>query len=323
VVHAVSTTYLRFEHMSPPAAGMALLLHAAVALALYLVSPLRLSEGEPMPPIEVTIESPNQQTATPPTPPAIPEPQKPAEAAAAQPLPPAPSSPPPSAPRAQPQASGSNVPLGMPPPESKTAEKPSEATTKPPEPQEAASPPRPQLESVEKELPQVAPPPAPLSMQDFVRIAPPPPPQEIARPAPRPTPAPAPQRQQLQPSPLSSHSHPDAPQAAHNPSNTMVNPAEANARNRALDEYAWAVIRKFSQYLPNLRDKNEGGTVVLKFTIARDGRLLDVVVTQSSGVIALDRGMLEAIKTAAPYPPLPAEFPGDRATFTQPITAKR
>lgn len=323
MVHAVSTTYLRFEHMSPPAAGMALLLHAAVALALYLVSPLKLSEGEAAPPIEVTIESPNQQAPTPPPTPAVPEPQKPAEAAAAQPLPPAPSSPPPSAPKAQPQASGSNVPLGMPTPESKTAEKPSDPTAKPPEPQEAASPPRPQLESVEKELPQVAPPPAPLSMQDFVRIAPPPPPQEIARPAPRPTPAPPQQRQQLQPSPLSSHSHPDAPQAAHNPSNTMVNPAEANARSRALDEYAWAVIRKFSQYLPNLRDKNEGGTVVLKFTIARDGRLLDVVVTQSSGVIALDRGMLEAIKTAAPYPPLPAEFPGDRATFTQPITAKR
>ena len=102
MVHAVSTTYLRFEHMSPPAAGMALLLHAAVALALYLVSPLKLSEGEAAPPIEVTIESPNQQAPTPPPTPAVPEPQKPAEAAAAQPLPPAPSSPPPSAPKAQP-----------------------------------------------------------------------------------------------------------------------------------------------------------------------------------------------------------------------------
>jgi len=306
--------------MSPPAAGMALLLHAAVALALYLVSPLKFSEGESPPPIEVTIESPSQQTPT--TPPTVPEPPKPAEAAAAQPLPPAPSSPAPSKPVAQPPSAGSNVPLGVPPPEPKSANKPSEATAKPAEPQqEAAPPPRPQLESVEKELPQVAAPPAPLSMQDFVRIAPPPPPQEIARPTPRP--APAPQRQQLQPSPLSSLAHPDAQQTPHNPSNTMVNPAEAAARNRAMDEYAWAVIRKFSQYLPNLRDKNEGGTVVLKFTIARDGRLLDVVVAQSSGVIALDRGMIDAIKAASPYPHLPADFPGDRATFTQPITAKR
>lgn len=311
--------------MSPPAAGMALLLHAAVALALYLVSPLKLSEGEPSAPIEVTIESPTQQAATVPAPPAAPEPQKPAEPAAAQPLPlpPPPSSPPPSAPVAQPPSAASNVPLGVPPPAPKTADMPSETTSKPTESQEAAPPPRPQLESVEKELPQVAAPPAPLSMQDFVRIAPPPPPQEIARPAQRPAPAPTPQRRQLQPSPLSSHSPQDAPQTAHNPSNTMVNPAEAHARNRAMDEYAWAVIRKFSQYLPNLRDKNEGGTVVLKFTIARDGRLIDVVITQSSGVMALDRGMLDAIKTASPYPPLPPDFPGDRATFTQPITAKR
>lgn len=307
--------------MSPPAAGMALLLHAAVALALFLVSPLKLSEGESPPPIEVTIESPNQQAMAPP--PTAPEPQKPAEPAAAQPLPPPPSSPPPSAPMAQPPSAISKLPLGMPPPEPKSAEKPSENTPKPAESQEAAPPPRPQLESVEKQLPQVASPPAPLSMQDFVRIAPPPPPQEIARPAPRPAPAPAPQRQQLRPSPLSPHSPHDAPQTAHNPSNTMVNPAEAQARNRAMDEYAWAVIRKFSQYLPNLRDKNEGGTVVLKFTISRDGRLIDVVIAQSSGVMALDRGLLEAIKTASPYPPLPADFPGDRATFTQPITAKR
>jgi hypothetical protein len=33
--------------------------------------------------------------------------------------------------------------------------------------------------------------------------------------------------------------------------------------------------------------------------------------------------MLEALRAAAPYPPLPADIPGDRIVFTQPITAKR
>jgi protein TonB len=321
--------------MSPPAAGMAVLLHVTVALALWLISPLKFTESAPPPPIEVTIEKPPETTtpataATPPPPP----PSAPAAAApAAQPPPAPPAARSPTAPTT------SSTPLGMPPPEPKTADKPTPAPTKPDEPKEAtplpkpselqeatAAPPKPEPDKVEKELPPVAPPPAPLSMQDFVKIAPPPAPHEVARtmppPAPRPAPTPTP-NQQLQHSPLSTAPNQHAPQTATAPSNSFVNPAEAAARSRVMDEYTWQVIRKFSQYLPNLRDKNEGGTVTLRFTIARDGRLLDVAIAQSSGVMALDRGMLEAIRAASPYPPLPPEFHGDRATITQPITARR
>jgi len=103
----------------------------------------------------------------------------------------------------------------------------------------------------------------------------------------------------------------------------MVNPSVAAARDRAADEYFWAVIRKFSQYLPDLREKNQGGTVVVRIVIARDGRVIEAGIAKPSGVAALDKGMLEAIRTAAPYPPLPPELPGDQFVFTQPITAKR
>jgi protein TonB len=103
----------------------------------------------------------------------------------------------------------------------------------------------------------------------------------------------------------------------------LVNPAQGAAQTRAKDAYLWQVIRKFSQYLPDLRQKNEGGTVVLRFAIARDGRLMDASIVQSSGVIALDRGLLEALKAASPYPPLPAEIPGGTVVFTQPIAARR
>jgi len=168
-------------------------------------------------------------------------------------------------------------------------------------------------------------------MQDFVRAAPPPPPQDIVRPQPRvqPTPpsaAPTVQQhpqQQLAPSPLG---HP--PQQQRAPANSqatasLVNPADAATRARAADEYVWAVIRKFSQYLPDLREKNEGGTVVVRIVIARDGRLLESGIAKSSGILPLDKGMLEALRAAAPYPPLPAELPGDHFVFTQPITARR
>ena len=315
--------------MSPTAAGMAATLHVLAALALWWGTPYKSFEV-PGQPIEVTIEEPPAPKAeTPPPPqPAV----KPPGALTQPPPPPTPAKP---AQNAKP-----NMPLGVRPPSERTAEPPQQATAQPepkkpepapePKPEQSMAKPEPPAET---KLPPVAEPPAPLSMQDFVRAAPPPPPMEIVRPQPRvqPTPPPPPppptvQQQpapQFAPSPLSylAPQHQQrAPAEAHA---TMVNPAEASSRAHAADQYVWAVIHKFSQYLPDLREKNEGGTVVLRIVIARDGRLLEAGIARSSGVAALDKGMLDALRAAAPYPPLPAELPGDHIVFTQPITAKR
>ena len=83
------------------------------------------------------------------------------------------------------------------------------------------------------------------------------------------------------------------------------------------------MIRKFSQHLPDLRQKNEGGTLVLRFVIARDGRLIDARIVQSSGVSALDEGMLESIRAASPYAPFPPEMTGSEVVYTQPFVARR
>jgi protein TonB len=172
-------------------------------------------------------------------------------------------------------------------------------------------------------LPPVEAPPAPLSMRDFVKVLPPPPaPPRPPPPAQRQAPsAPAPSASPLQHSPLASTPN-QQPSASAAPS-AFVNPAQEASQARAKDAYLWQVIRKFSQYLPDLRSKNEGGTVVLRFVIARDGRLMEANIVQSSGVIALDRGLLESLKAASPYPPLPAAIPGSQVVFTQPIAAKR
>jgi protein TonB len=156
-------------------------------------------------------------------------------------------------------------------------------------------------------------------MRDFVKVLPPP--------APHPTPPTQPQQQQqhqaLQHSPLLNAPRPE-PQGPSGASvSTFVNPAEAGASTRAKDAYLWQVIRKFSQYLPDLRDKNEGGTVVLRFVIARDGRLVEASIAKSSGVVALDRGLLDSLRAASPYPPLPPEIPGSQVVFVQPIGAAR
>jgi TonB family protein len=321
--------------MSPTAAGMAATLHLLAALALLWGTPLKNFEV-PEQAIEVTVEKPPAPKAEPPPPPA---PTPPAVQAQPAPPPPEPTArrgappveakpPPTEKPKPTEQTS---VPLGVKPPSERTTEPPQQASAQPPPPQKEAPPAEP-TPTPETKLPPVETPPAPLSMQDFVRAAPPPLPQEIVRPQPRvqPPPPPAtptvqqpPPQQQFAPSPLG---HPPQQQRApadSQASAALVNPADATARSRAADEYVWAVIRKFSQYLPDLREKNEGGTVVVRMVIARDGRLLESSIAKSSGVLPLDKGMLEALRAAAPYPPLPAEIPGDHIVFTQPITAKR
>jgi len=320
VAHAISVTSLRFDHMSPTAAGMALTLHALVAALLLWGTTVKNFEV-PEQAIEVTMEEPTPPKAeTPPPPPPPP---------VAQPQPTPQPTPPPAAQRQPPATSdkSANRPLGMPPTGPSTPEPPQEAAAKP-EPSPKPAPPPEPAPPAETKLPDVNTPPAPLSMQDFVRAAPPPPPQEIVRPLShlQPAPPPATVQQQpppnLKPSPLHNAQPERAPSESQaNAVATLVNPAQAAARTRASDEYVWAVIRKLSQYLPDLRQKGEGGTVVLRAVISRDGRLLESGIVKSSGVAALDKGLLEALRAAAPYPPLPAEIPGDRIVFTQPITS--
>ena len=56
---------------------------------------------------------------------------------------------------------------------------------------------------------------------------------------------------------------------------------------------------------------NESKRVILLFTIARDGRLLNIKVHRSSGLPAADKAAMDAVKLTAPFRPLPAEFKGN------------
>ncbi len=57
---------------------------------------------------------------------------------------------------------------------------------------------------------------------------------------------------------------------------------------------------------------NESKRVVLLFSIARDGRLLNVSVHKSSGLATADKAALDAVKLTAPFRPLPPDFKGDK-----------
>ena len=58
--------------------------------------------------------------------------------------------------------------------------------------------------------------------------------------------------------------------------------------------------------------KGEQGEVGLEFIIARNGDVDSVRVLKTSGFAILDQAVVEAIKNAAPFPPLPAGFRKDR-----------
>ncbi|OGH96717.1 MAG: hypothetical protein A2039_00880 [Candidatus Melainabacteria bacterium GWA2_34_9] len=56
---------------------------------------------------------------------------------------------------------------------------------------------------------------------------------------------------------------------------------------------------------------NESKKVVLLFKVSRDGRLLRLNVSKSSGVSDADDAALEAVKMSAPFRPLPPEYQGN------------
>lgn len=218
----------------------------------------------------------------------------------------------------------------------------------PPQPQQQAlakpePPPPPPPPSLEQALPPLDAPPPPVTERDVPkplpvpRLAPPAPPQQqAARPAPPPPapapahrpPPPAPPQQQPRPSPLTAQPQKPAPrgsdsQAAAQPSAVFRNPADDYGQKRAQEQYLWQVMRRIAQfpYVPkNTNTIREEGTVLTRVTIARDGQLLNVVIEKSSGLPSLDAGVMDTIRRASPYPPLPADIRGDRHTFQLPVS---
>jgi TonB family protein len=342
VTHAISATYSRFDRMSPTAAALALLLHCATALALWWVSPLNHADPEEDA-IDVTIERPQ------PAPPPAPQP-KVAPPVAATPAP----APAPAAKLNPPPQKGVSTPLGVPPPSPNTADtskqvpkvepqKPQlpqlpevEPQQQAPQPQQeqpqqqqqqqqamtpkeslAPPPPSPPLE---KALPPLEAPPPPLTSKDFPKPLPPPAPPPAH---PQAHVAPPVQQPQLRPSPLSTLQRKQAPadSQATAPSATFINPADQYSQTQLIEQYLYKVAAKISQYRYRSNQANEQGTAVLRLVMARDGRLLDVSIARSSGIIALDRGLIEAARAAAPYAPFPSGIPGPQVAFTLPFAS--
>ena len=90
---------------------------------------------------------------------------------------------------------------------------------------------------------------------------------------------------------------------------------------QAQQDYLWLIIRKLSQYhfYGQTGAQSERGLVVARLTVARDGRLLDASVARSSGFPNLDRAVLDTVRRASPFPPLPADLSVNSLSFVVPI----
>jgi TonB family protein len=62
-------------------------------------------------------------------------------------------------------------------------------------------------------------------------------------------------------------------------------------------------------------EQNNSRRTVLQFTIARDGRVSNLLVIRSSGNVNSDEAAMDAVRRAAPFPGLPAKYPGENISI--------
>jgi protein TonB len=203
---------------------------------------------------------------------------------------------------------------GLKPPAEITADKPTQVRPSGEDQKDVAAAAPPSLEQV---VPP-APPPGPAVTSIPTPTQPPPPAPYTPRPQPRPSPLVTPHPQEQPPAVAR---HQDVPTA---PSSPFVNPADEAARSTAEQNYLWQVVSRLRgyRYHANVGQRMEGLTVV-QVVIARDGRLLDAQVVRSSGVPAMDQGVLAGVRQGSPYAPLPSSISGPSARFRLPLVSVR
>ena len=101
----------------------------------------------------------------------------------------------------------------------------------------------------------------------------------------------------------------------------FVNPADTYNRARVADNYLWQVARKLQGYRYEAHVNVSHGTTVVRVTIARDGRLLDVEVARIERRAGVRRGVLAGVRSGSPYDPLPPDIQGASATFNLPLVS--
>ena len=135
-------------------------------------------------------------------------------------------------------------------------------------------------------------------------------PEPIAKQRPRPLRKQEVVRQLEQPKPAVEQVQPLPPQPENNP------PVLSVAYEQALA----ALLEKNKFYPRRARRRRLEGDGVIQLKIAKSGKLLESVVTRSTGSAVLDRAIEEIVERAQPLPPLPVEYHPSTMTVKVPLS---
>jgi protein TonB len=108
---------------------------------------------------------------------------------------------------------------------------------------------------------------------------------------------------------------PPAPVTTAPPRPHTATAAETNEWHKGI----FARIQRHKDYPASARARGEKGVVQVAFAIDRQGRVISSNVAHASGFATLDRAAMETIQKAQPFPPPPADLPGDEFKFTVPV----
>lgn len=136
--------------------------------------------------------------------------------------------------------------------------------------------------------------------------------------------APPPQQSIRQATPKRASQQNDAdPSGSTSPgaSSPVTRTATSYSAHQAQQDYLLQIVRKLSQtrFTSATPEERQHGLVVVRLTIGRDGSLVDVALARPSGSPALDHGVVETVRKASPFAPLPAELADNSHTFVVPI----
>ncbi len=92
------------------------------------------------------------------------------------------------------------------------------------------------------------------------------------------------------------------------------------ARVRARYEqrlFAW--LSKFKEYPLVAQRRRLEGTGVLRVRISRDGRVISQELSRETRHPLLNEAAMRTVRRAAPFPPVPADYPGETFEFLAPV----
>lgn len=193
---------------------------------------------------------------------------------------------------------------------------PEAAAPEPTPPQPIAPEPPPPVEEVapppEPPVVEEPPPPPPPKPVPVVRPTPPPKPKPIPKPTPKPKPQPAPEATaKPQAKPRAATPPPQQPSA----SAPKADPVVKARYEQVL--YSW--LSRHKDYPMIARRRGIEGGARVRIRIGRDGHVLAHSLVTGAGHPVLDQAALRMVEQADPFPPVPAEYPGESFEFLAPV----